>query len=347
MTLDYDTRLRKIANALRGGEEAERVTTREFIWWFGAKRRRQNAVDTIREALGKHGLITDPDFQQAYIDEELSFELQQPTKGQPETESSSTTLVESDPTHRINKLEAANREPTTIKPDAPLSNAITIMMSHKYSQLPVMTDKRTVKGMISWESIGKRLALNRPCELVRDFMEETYEEIQSDASLLSAIQRIEANDYVLVRNRRNEISGIVTSSDLTQQFHLLGEPFLLIGEIENYIRIMLQPRFTPEELADAKDPNDKDRQIKHVSDLSFGEYIRLVEDKERWEKLMLNFDRKWFVNELQRIRRVRNDVMHFDPDGIAEDDIDALRTFAGTLQELADLKAIGAQSTHS
>jgi hypothetical protein len=62
---------------------------------------------------------------------------------------------------------------------------------------------------------------------------------------------------------------------------------------------------------------------------------------------MLNFDRKWFVSELQRIRRVRNDVMHFDPDGIAEDDIDALRTFAGTLQELADLKAIGAQSTHS
>jgi len=339
--------LLKIASALNDGEDSESVTTREFIWWFGAKRRRQNAVDTIREALAKHGLITDPDFQQAYIDEELSFKFQQSAKGQSETETLPTDLVESDPTHRINKLEAANRKPTTISPDAPLSNAITIMMSHRYSQLPVMTDTRTVKGMISWESIGKRLALNRPCDSVRDFMEETYEEVQADASLLSAIQRIEANDYVLVRNRRNEISGIVTSSDLTQQFHLLSEPFLLIGEIENYIRIMLQPKFTPEELADAKDPNDEDRQVKHVTDLSFGEYIRLVEDKDRWEKLMLNFDRKWFVKELQRIRRVRNDVMHFDPDGIAEDDIDALRTFARTLQELADLKAIGVQSTHS
>lgn len=347
MTLDYEAKLLKIYSALSDGEDSEFVTTREFIWWFGAKRRRQNAVDTIREALAKHGLITDPDFQQAYIDEDLSFKLQQSAGGQSETESLPTELVESDPTHRINKLEAANREPTTIRPDAPLSNAITIMMSHRYSQLPVMTDKRTVKGMISWESIGKRLALDRPCESVRDFMEETYEEVQADASLLSAIQRIEANDYVLVRNRRNEISGIVTSSDLTQQFHLLSEPFLLIGEIENYIRIMLQPKFTSEELADAKDPNDEGRQVKHVTDLSFGEYIRLVEDKARWKKLMLNFDRKWFVKELQRIRRVRNDVMHFDPDGIAEDDIEALRTFARTLQELADLKAIGVQSTHS
>lgn len=110
---------------------------------------------------------------------------------------------------------------------------------------------------------------------------------------------------------------------------------------------MIQPKFTPEELEAAKDPNDQDRQIQHVSDLSFGEYIRLIENEDRWAKLKLNFDRKWFVKQLQRIRSVRNDVMHFDPDGIAEDDIEALRTFAGTLQELADLKAIGVRKTHS
>lgn len=177
MTLDYDAKLQKIANALNDGGESERVTTREFIWWFGAKRRRQNAVETIRGALGKHGLITDPDFQQAYIDEELSFETQQSPKGQPETEALGTTLVDIDPTHRINKLEAANRKPSTINPDAPLSNTITIMMSNNYSQLPVMTDSRTVRGMISWESIGKRLALDLHCSSVKDFMEEAYQEV--------------------------------------------------------------------------------------------------------------------------------------------------------------------------
>ena len=347
MTLDYDAKLQKIANALNDGEEPERVTTREFIWWFGAKRRRQNAVETIRGTLVKHGLVTDPDFQQAYIDEELSFKHQQSTEAQPETESLISTLIGIDPTHRINKLDAANREPTTISPGAPMRNATTIMMAYKYSQLPVMTDKRNVRGMISWESIGKRLALNQLGTSVSDFMEKAHQDINSDESLLSAIQRIEANDYVLVRNRQGEISGIVTSSDLTQQFHLLGEPFLLIGEIENYIRIMIQPRFTAEELAAAKDPNDSERQIEQVSDLSFGEYIRLIENEDRWQKLELNFDRKWFVRELERIRRVRNDVMHFDPDGIVEEDVEALRRFAGMLQDLSNLKAIGFQESHS
>ena len=342
MSSDADSKLQKITKALDDNKEPDRTTTRDFIWWFGAQRRREHAVETIRAALNKHRLITVPDFQQAYIDEEITFERQPSLDEQTDTESLGATPIGNDPTQRINKLEAANKEPTQIKPDAPLRDAITLMMAHGYSQLPVMTTPYEVKGMISWESIGKRLGLRLPCECVRDCMEEVYPEIRSDESLLSAIQRIEEDEYVLVRNEQNRISGIVTSSDLSRQFHRLGEPFLLIGEIENYIRIMIQATFTRDELSAAKDSNDTDREVKHVSDLSFGEYIRLIENESRWNKLHLNISRRWFINELDRIRQIRNDVMHFDPDGIAEDDIVALRTFARILQELAGLKAIGA-----
>ena len=340
MTSDADHKLQEIAEALKGGEEPDRVTTREFIGWFGAKRRRERAVDTIRVALRKQSLITDPDFRRAYIDGEISFAFQQTVEDQSETDSLKAPPIDDEPTHRINKLDAANREPIRINPDAPLSDAITLMMAHKYSQLPVMTTPHQVKGVISWESIGKRLALGLPCTTVRDCMEEKYPEIQSDDSLLSAIQRIEEDEYVLVRNPENQISGIVTSSDLSREFHRLGEPFLLIGEIENYIRIIIQRNFTLVELADAKDPSDEHRQVEYVSDLTFGEYIRLIDNEKSWEKLSLNIDKAWFVKELQRIRLIRNDVMHFDPDGIVEEDVDALRTFTGLLQELAELKAI-------
>lgn len=335
-----DCKLKEIATELDNGKEPDRITTRTFIGWFGAKRRRENAVAAIRAALSKHRLVTVPDFQQAYIDEEISFERLSPAEGETDTESLGAASTGNDPTQRINKLEAANKEPTQINPDSPLRNAVTLMMAHKYSQLPVMTTPYEVKGMISWESIGKRLALGLPCEYVRDCMEAVYPEIRSDESLLSAIQRIEEDEYVLVRNEQNRISGIVTSSDLSRQFHRLGEPFLLIGEIENYIRIMIQSHFSPEEWAEAKDPNDLDRQIDSVSDLTFGEYIKLVENEVGWKKLALNMDRQWFVAELHRIRQIRNDVMHFDPDGIAEEDITALRRLAGVLQELAGLKAI-------
>ena len=33
------------------------------------------------------------------------------------------------------------------------------------------------------------------------------------------------------------------------------------------------------------------------------------------------------TKRLDEVRRIRNDVMHFDPDGIAEKDLDTLRRF--------------------
>ena len=344
MTSDADSKLREIATALEDDQKPEPVTSRNFIWWFGAQRRTARWVEIIRAALRKHNLVTVPDFQQAYIDEEISFALLlRPVKYHFAISEPTVTVVNLkavDPTHRINKLDAANREPTSINPNAPLSEAITTMMANGYSQLPVMTSPHKVKGIVSWESIGKRLTLGQSPKSVSDCMDKQVEIISSSESLLTAIQRVEDNDYVLVRNAQNRISGIVTSSDLTRQFHLLGEPFLLIGEIENYVRMMIEGKFSVEELAKAKDPSDTDRQIEHVSDLTFGEYKRLVENGQRWEKLEVQIDRLWFVKELEEIRRIRNDVMHFDPDGIPEEDVNVLRKFAGLLRQLAELEAI-------
>ena len=339
MASDTDIKLQEIATALDKGESYGIITARDFISWFGARRRTARWVEIIRVALRKHSLVTVPDFQQAYIDEVISFERRVLREAKSTTSSSETPLEGDDPTHRINKLDAANRKPTSVNPNAPLSEAITLMMTHDYSQLPVMATLYNVEGIISWESIGKRLALGQSCKLVSDCVDK-HVEIPSDESLLSAIQRIEDNDYVLVRDAQNQISGIVTSSDLSRQFHLLGEPFLLIGEIENYIRMMIEDKFSVEELAKGKDPSNTDRQIEHVSDLTFGEYKRLVENGQRWEKLEVQIDRLWFVKELEEIRRIRNDVMHFDPDGIPEEDVNVLRKFAGLLRQLAELEAI-------
>jgi len=40
------------------------------------------------------------------------------------------------------------------------------------------------------------------------------------------------HEYVLIRAADRRICGIVTTSDLGLQFLQLGEPFLLLGEIE-------------------------------------------------------------------------------------------------------------------
>ncbi len=100
---------------------------------------------------------------------------------------------------------------------------------------------------------------------------------------------------------------------------------MLLGEIENHIRRILAAKFTPEELADARDPSDAERSVNEVADLTFGEYIRLLENPDHWTKLDLPIDRKTLIKELNRVREIRNDVMHFDPDPMPADDLNCLR----------------------
>ena len=144
-----------------------------------------------------------------------------------------------DPTYRLARLESANKAPLSVTPDATLQQAVTLMLTNDFSQLPVMTTPREAKGVVSWKTIGSRLALKRPCTAVRDCMEPAYL-VSIDDSLLSAVASIAAHDYVLVLAKDKTICGIITASDFNDQFLRLAEPFLIVGEIENGIRRILR-----------------------------------------------------------------------------------------------------------
>ncbi len=49
------------------------------------------------------------------------------------------------------------------------------MQLHDYSQLPVMKNDREVSGVVTWDSIGRRLALGRECPHVRGPVGQTFE----------------------------------------------------------------------------------------------------------------------------------------------------------------------------
>ncbi len=168
----------------------------------------------------------------------------------------------------------------------------------------------------------------------------THAEVSSEASLFTAIPIIVEHGYALVRAAIDKrVVGIITTSDLSLQFQQLSEPFLLLGEIENHLRKIIGPKFGPEELAALKDPSDAARHIKSVSDLAFGEYKRLLEDPSKWQALKLNLDRAVFVQLLDRVRKTRNEVMHFDPDGIEDKSLTDLRDFARLLRTLQTIGA--------
>lgn len=350
------TRLEQIHAALLANEDVEPLSVRHFIAWFGAERRGSSVVWSIRQALEKAKLRTIPDFDSVYIDSNIRFAIVEPAVEEKSTEvvqseaaqgeslAPSETPAEliagavSDPAFRVGRLASANTKPLSVSPDSTLSQAVTLMLRHDFSQLPVMTSDRDVKGMISWESIGSRLALGRTISVVRECM-KAHHEVHFNDSLFRVISQIVEHSYVLVRGEDKTISGIVTTTDLSLQFQQLSEPFLLLSEIENHVRLIIDGRFTAAELASAKDSADTDRKIESVADLTFGEYIRLLENPENWSKTGLNVDRAIFIRELDQVRRIRNDVMHFDPDGITNDDHQVLLYFVQFLHELRSISA--------
>ena len=334
MALEYEQKLDEISKQIKGGVKPQPVSARTFIGWFGAQRRSYRNVDLIRDALKKFQLKTEPDFEYAYIDSDISF-LRAPRKKPAQVEEELIPDMSRDPTYRIGRLASANKQPLSVKPDDPIDKAVTLMIAHDYSQLPVMTSDRHVRGIISWGSLGQQLTLGKKeCKHVRDCIVPP-KVISSETSIFAAVDDIIANQYVLIRNSENVVCGIVTTSDLSQEFRGLGEPFLLLGEIENYIRRMIKGKYMMSDLREACDPSGEARDIQTAADLTLGEYQRLVENPNRWKRLGINVERETFVNKLEEIRRIRNDVMHFDPDGIPEEDIDKLRDFVRLMRSLA------------
>ena len=98
------------------------------------------------------------------------------------------------------------------------------------------------------------------------------------------------------------------------------------------MRNLVRGRFTVEEFSEAA---EGEREIKGPDDLTFGGYCRLLEREKSWEKLELNIDRKELVRRLERVRSIRNDVMHFSPDGIESADVMLLEQMAEFLRQLA------------
>jgi hypothetical protein len=83
-----------------------------------------------------------------------------------------------------------------------------------------------------------------------------------------------------------------------------------------------------------------------ISDLMFGQYVILLKEDPDSPALRARADANWqvlgwtgvnrtqFVNQLDRVRLIRNKIAHFDSDPLTEQLIAELREFCGYLKQL-------------
>lgn len=241
-----------------------------------------------------------------------------------------------DPTHRVGHLKLAKKKPVCVRPTATIPEAITLMMMHDFSQLPVMIGERAVKGIFSWKSLGQKLALKQKCNYVKEAMEEAVI-INVNRSLFDAARLVAESDCILIRDDQEVISGILTSYDLSVNFAERSEPFLLLEQIEKHVRSYVENRLSLSEMQEVHRSPAPEHSITDASKLSFGDYVRILQRPDRWKKVGLSLDQTLFVKELDEVRMIRNKIMHFDPNGLAHDDMQKLRKFAGLLRQVQQL----------
>jgi CBS domain-containing protein len=263
-----------------------------------------------------------------------------PVSEAPETvanEAGPKSSLPDDPTFRIGRLPAANKDLISVNQNDTLKKAISLLLRHDFSQLPVMHGDREVKGVVTWKSIGSKLALGCRCEHVGDCSEDTRI-IDSNRTLFDAIPTIVEYGYVLVRDQRDRrITGIVTASDLSLEFQTQSEPFLLLREIELHVRQLLSEKISAIDFEILDSPTAPSQRPESLSGLSFGQYVRLIQHPTVWSKLQLSIDSGVLTKLLEEVRIIRNDVMHFDPDPMTPEELRKLKQAARFMQELYEL----------
>jgi predicted transcriptional regulator len=234
-------------------------------------------------------------------------------------------------------IPAASRPPMLVKRNERVNRALTLMIENDFSQLVVAnSDRARVEGIFSWQSYGQAILAGKCPERVQDCMSHNFAEVNEEKPLFDAVRDVLRNHMLVVRSKDNCLCGCVTQLDVAEVFIDLAEPFLFLGQIENHLRDLVERmRLSPEELRSLADERDVTREeVKRVDDLTLGELIRAIQNTAFWDRLGLNHDRTILLNRLERVRKIRNRIMHFDADGISPVEKCYLKETRRILQEL-------------
>ena len=170
-----------------------------------------------------------------------------------------------------------------------------------------------------------------------DCTSHEFTEVNEEKPLIDAVRDIMRLGTVVVRSSHNKLCGVVTARDVAPVFIELAEPFLLLGQIENHLRGLLERAKLKKDQYKAlvvESAIDRKARTEGPDDLTLGELIMSFEADNMWSKVGLKFDKATFTIRLHGVREIRNKVMHFSPDGLPPEDVSKLKETRELLEKL-------------
>jgi CBS domain-containing protein len=337
-------------SALKAAESGSprQVTVRELIGMWGARARDFGINERVDADLNNRGLTTRPDFRAVTLDDAVSVILtMQMLSDEPPTIIADTQSVALEVAPQvtitvdddevawdhgltIGNLPSASKTVSSVTPDATFEEAITLMIIEDYSQLAVMSGPRSLRGAVSWKSIAKARNANPDAKLSAAIFRAA--EVPYTADLISTLPLIQSGEFVFVLGADKSVTGIVTLADVVEVYGQMASPFFMIGRIDQRLRRIIETTFLMKTIIAQCDP-DGERGLDGYDQLTMGDYQRILENPDCWDKLGWALDRRLFSARLKEIAQVRNNLMHFNNDPLPDDMVSMLRNFLDLLQE--------------
>jgi len=300
-----------------------RLSIRDFLGMWSAGRRTSRVVTQMEADLAEHGLTTRPPFTEGWIDNKIEIvpvsKESEPSAALSTTDVSDVAAEDLPPVSlRVGDLESANSEVLGVSEHDSLAAAITKMLTHDYSQLAIFDTGGAVRA-VSWESIAKANLANREASLMEAAV--AVRVVDHDADLLAQVGEIYNVGYVFVRGLdRVSITGLVTTADLTQQFATMARPVALIEEVERRLRRRVDEVFTVDDIRELT----KKSKANSASDLTLGSYGYLLKHARDFQRLKWRLDHDLFLQLLDDVREIRNELMHFSTDPLTPEQLHAI-----------------------
>jgi CBS domain-containing protein len=126
--------------------------------------------------------------------------------------------------------------------------ALSLMIEHDFSQLPVIDSENTLKGMITSDSILRAVSYFK---VTPDSLKVSHATIKTaacriDDDLSELLKELRYINAIPIVDRQNKLKGIVTSYDTAEYFRRRAEDIMLAEDIETTLRDFIESSYRNE-----------------------------------------------------------------------------------------------------
>ena len=222
--------------------------------------------------------------------------------------------------HKALRVLPERQKLVTVPPDTRVAEAMSLMIKHGFSQLPVI-EGQTVLGVFSFRSLARHSTkINKgKSDLnglpVDDFVDTIpFVSFQDEFNIL--LEKVDKFGAVLV-GTESRLQGIITASDVMTYFKEITTPYLLLYEIELGLREIIRLSISEEclktlAMSSLKEKYKTSEKIPaRTEDMEFSDYPIII--GRNWDHFCWAFagDRGRAVARVNDVREIRNDVFHF------------------------------------